>query len=268
MDRLKEIVSYFLAAMAMLSLLCAVYKSMNQRLASAGVLAAIFVASALLLYLPQLETFKAFGIEARMQKNLTEAKEILEKVRQASIASAKSAYLNFAWANRWGGISPREKQKALDSVNEQLRAVGVKDEERQAIVKPHVEFIGFDLYFTFYNSLRSVLWHYRTQPTESEGEKVIREWEAKWRPDGLDTILPQLTDGQKLTAYMKQHISRSFINAPEYEKLENLADKVGQIYEGCRIRGGYTEAAFEFIESYKRSDGRPESNYAILMAKP
>jgi hypothetical protein len=46
MDRLKEIVSYFLAAMAMLSLLCAVYESMNQRLGSAGVLATIFVASA------------------------------------------------------------------------------------------------------------------------------------------------------------------------------------------------------------------------------
>lgn len=65
---------------------------------------------------------------------------------------------------------------------------------------------------------------------------------------------------------MKQHISRSFINAPEYEKLENLADKVGEIYEGCRIRGGYTEAAFAFIDH--RGDGRPESDYAILMAKP
>jgi hypothetical protein len=173
MDRLKEIISYFLAAMAMLSLLCAVYESMNQRLGSAGVLAGIFVASAFLVYLPQLETFKAFGIEARMQKNLIEAKEILEKVRQASIASAKSAYLNFAWANRWGGMSPREKQRALDSVNEQLRAVGVKDEERQVIVKPYVELIGFDLYHTFYNSVRSVLWRYRTQPTEIEGAKVI-----------------------------------------------------------------------------------------------
>jgi hypothetical protein len=213
-------------------------------------------------------TFKAFGIEARMQKNLTEAKEILEKVRQASIASAKSAYLNFAWANRWGGMSAREKQKALDFVNEQLRAVGVKDEERQAIVKPHVELIGYDLYFTFYNAVRSVLWHHRTQPTEIEGTKVISEWEAKWRPDGLNAILPQLTDGQKLTTYMKQHIPRSFIDAPESEKLENLADKVGEIYEGCRIRGGYTEAAFEFLDSYGRSMGRPESDYAILMAKP
>jgi hypothetical protein len=101
-----------------------------------------------------------------MQKSLNEAKEILEEVRRASIASAKSAYLNFAWANRLGGMSAREKQKALDSVDEQLRAVGVKDEDRQAIVKPHVELIGFDLYFTFYNSVRSVLWHHRTQPDE------------------------------------------------------------------------------------------------------
>jgi hypothetical protein len=223
----------------------------------------------LLLYLPQLETFKAFGIEARMQKNLIEAQEILEKVRQASIASAKSAYLNFAWANRLGGMSPREKQRALDSVNEQLRAVGVKDEERQVIVKPHVELIGFDLYFTFYNAVRSVLWHYSTQPTtQIEGTKVMSEWEAKWRPDGLNALQPQLTDGRTLTAYMKQHIPRSFISAPESEKLENLADKVGEIYEGSRKHGGYTEAAFEFIDSYGRSDGRPESDYAILMAKP
>jgi hypothetical protein len=124
------------------------------------------------------------------------------------------------------------------------------------------------LYITFYNSVRSVLSHYRTQPTEIEGAKIISEWEAKWRPDSLNAILPQLTDGQTLTAYMKQHISRSFINAPEYEKLENLADKVGEIYDGCRILGGYTEAAFEFIDSYDRRDGRPESNYDILMAKP
>jgi hypothetical protein len=90
-------------------------------------------------------------------------------------------------------MSAREKQKALDSVNEQLRAVGVKDEERQAIVTPHVEFIGFDLYFKFYSSVRSVLWHHRTQPTEIEGAKAISEWEAKWRPSGLNAILPQLT---------------------------------------------------------------------------
>jgi hypothetical protein len=267
MDRLKEIFSYFLAAMAMLSLLCAVYEAMNQRLGSSGVLAAIFTATAFLLYLPQLETFKAFSVEVRLQKNLDRAQEILDKLRQTSIASAEPAYLNFAWANRFGGMSPSEKQRALDSVNEQLRAVGVKDDELQVIVKPHVELIGYDFYMIFYRSVRSVLWHYRTQPTEIEGTKLIGEWDAKWRPGGLSSIQPWLTDGQKLTAYMKQHMSRSSINKPEYEKLVNLADKVGEIYEGCRIRGGYTDAAFGFIESYKAIGG-PESDYDTLMAKP
>jgi hypothetical protein len=97
--------------MAMLSLLCAVYEAMNQRLATSGVLTGIFVAAALLIYLPQLEIFKAFGVEARMQKNLDRAQEILDKLRQVSIASAKSAYLNFAWSGRLGGMSEREKQR-------------------------------------------------------------------------------------------------------------------------------------------------------------
>jgi hypothetical protein len=54
MDRLKEIVSYCFAAIGIVSLVCAVYESMNQRLSSALLLAAIFVACAFLLYLPQL----------------------------------------------------------------------------------------------------------------------------------------------------------------------------------------------------------------------
>jgi len=41
MEHVKELFIYFLAAMAMFSLLCAVYETMNQRLGSAGVLSAI-----------------------------------------------------------------------------------------------------------------------------------------------------------------------------------------------------------------------------------
>ena len=100
MDRLKEIFAYFLAAMAMFSLLCAVYQEMNDRLSSAGLLAGIFVATAILLYLPDVETFKGFAIEAKMQiqQKLDRAEEILGKMRQLSIANAKVAYFSLAWA--------------------------------------------------------------------------------------------------------------------------------------------------------------------------
>jgi hypothetical protein len=69
---------------------------------------------------------------------------------------------------------------------------------------------------------------------------------------------------------MKQHISRSIIPAPEYVKLEALADKIGELYEGCRKRGGYTDEALNVVESYrdKARTGQPEEYYNILMAAP
>ncbi len=266
MERLKEILTYFLAAMAMLSLLCAVYEAMNQRLASSGVLAGIFIAAALLIYLPQMETFKAFGVEAKMvQQTVDRAQEILEKVRQASIASAKSAYMIFAWSGRLGGMSEREKQNALDAVSEQLRNIGVKDDELRTIQQPHIELIGYDLYLLFYNSVRGVILH--EHPPASDDGRVISEWEARWRPSGLDFIRPSLTNGRQLTSFMKQQISPSIITTPrEYSKLESLA---GQLYEGCRSRGGYTDEALKFLESYRADTfpGTPEAYYNALMSE-
>jgi hypothetical protein len=267
MDRLKEILSYFLAAMAMLSLLCAVYEAMNQRLASAGTLAGIFIAAALLMYLPQLEAFSAFGVEARMQKTLDRAQEILDKVREVSIASAKSAYLDLAWSGRLGGVSFREKQKVLDSVDQQLRRIGVKDDELRAIVQPYIELIGYDFIVEFYNMARGALLHNRTPG--NEGAKVVAEWEAKWTPNGVDPIRSWLVDGRKLTSYFKQQISRSAMPALEYDKLARFADKIGELYEGCRNRGGYTDEALSAFESYRdKVNGTPEGYYNILMAEP
>jgi hypothetical protein len=275
MDALKEIFTYFIAAMAMLALLCSVYEAMNQRVSSALLLAGIFVACALLMYLPQLETFKAFGVEAKLQQKLDRAEEILGKMRQLSIASAKAAYLNLAWSNRLGGIEPRDKQKTLDAINAQLRTVGISDDEWREIVRPYIELIGYDLYFVFYNAARSAVSHY-AQTSQSDGRKtqaetlkLVQEWDAKWTPTGLDALTPFLSDGQRFTAYMKQEISPSFIEPAAYDKLVKLADTIGALYEECRERGGYTDKALLYLQEYnKGNNGELAGYYAKLMASP
>jgi hypothetical protein len=52
-------------------------------------------------------------------------------------------------------------------------------------------------------------------------------------------------------------------------KLESLADKIGQLYEGCRSRGGYTDEALKFLESYRADTfpGTPEAYYNALMSE-
>jgi hypothetical protein len=54
MDRVRDIFLYFVAALAMFSLLCAVYQAMNDKLWSATLLGSIFLVSALVLYIPRL----------------------------------------------------------------------------------------------------------------------------------------------------------------------------------------------------------------------
>jgi hypothetical protein len=263
MDKLKEIFTYFLAAMAMLSLLCAVYEAMNQRLASAGVLGGIFLAAAFLIYLPQLETFRAFGVEARMQKNLDRAQEILDKVRQVSIASAKSAYLSFAWSGRLGGMPERDKQKVLDSVHDQLRDIGVSNDDLRAIEAPHIQLIGYDLSVLFYHAVRGAMRHARAP------EKSIEDWDIKWTPSGLESVLPSLADGRRLTTYLKQQIPLSIISAPEVGTFEGLANKIGELYEGCLDRGGYTEGALRFVDLFREHSGAvPDSYYELVTAEP
>jgi hypothetical protein len=146
MDRMKEIFSYFLAAMAMLLLLGSGYQAINERLASAGVLAGLFIAAAFLLYLPQLETFKAFAVEVRLRQSLDRAEEILGRLKGLAIISAKVSYMTLAWGNRIGSPSAKQKQAILDGVNEQLVALNVAKDERREIVRPLVRLIGVDMW--------------------------------------------------------------------------------------------------------------------------
>ncbi len=124
MDKMKDLLGYFLAAMAMFALLCAVYEAMNQRVASAGVLGTLFLVTALLFYLPQLEVIKAFGVEAKMRETLTEAQEIIARMKNLAEVNAEAAYELIAWGNRFGGMPFEEKQKLIDNIDLQLKSLG------------------------------------------------------------------------------------------------------------------------------------------------
>ena len=276
MDRLKEIFAYFLAAMAMFALLCAVYEAMNQRLASSGVLAGIFVAAALLMYLPQMGTFKAFGVEATLiQQKLDRAEEILEKMKQLSIASAKSAYLGLAWSSRIGGIEPRKKQEVLDLISDQLRTIGISDDDRRDIARPHVELIGYDLYFVFLNVARAAVSQYVQMLSANGGTidtpktQLIREWQNKMVWTGFEPIEPSLKDGKSFAAYLKTQIVPSIVKSAANDKLMQFADIIGGIYSVCRDRGGYTVDAIAFLDKFQKvPNGDSAKLYDMLMKTP
>jgi hypothetical protein len=149
MDRVREIFLYFVAALAMFALLCAVYQAMNNKLGSATVLGTIFLVGSLIVFIPQLEVLKAWGVEARLRQSLDRAEEIIGRLRQLSVISAKATYTAMTWSNRLGAPSAKEKQALLDQVDEQLTSLDVSEQERAQIVSPYVKFIALDYFQIF-----------------------------------------------------------------------------------------------------------------------
>jgi hypothetical protein len=180
MDRVREIFLYFVAALAMLSLLCAVYQAMNDKLMSAGVLGTIFLVSALVLFIPRLEVLKAWGVEARLRESLDRAEEIIARIRRLSTLSARVTYLTMAWSNRWGEPSARERMALLDDIDKQLQEMNVTPQERKAIVRPLIGMVGVDLY----NIYVQVFTDYMNARKNRTPEDAAKETEWRQRAVG------------------------------------------------------------------------------------
>jgi len=79
MDRVREIFLYVVAALSMIALLCAVYQAMNDKNGSAVVLGTIFLVGALIVFIPDLEVLKAWGVEAKLRQRLNQADQIIAR---------------------------------------------------------------------------------------------------------------------------------------------------------------------------------------------
>jgi hypothetical protein len=100
MDRVREIVLFVAAVIAVFAFIAAVYQSVNEKLGSAALCAGMAVAFTLMDFLPKLEIFEAFGVKAHLNKTVNESDTLLEKIsdlhwmlEQTAPASAPSVQI-------------------------------------------------------------------------------------------------------------------------------------------------------------------------------
>jgi hypothetical protein len=88
-------------------------------------------------------------VDVRLRRSLDRAEELLARLKDLSVISAKTSYLTLAWGNRVGTPLAKDKQEILDQFDEQLTALKVNGDENREIAKPYVQFIAVDLYTIF-----------------------------------------------------------------------------------------------------------------------
>lgn len=260
MERVRDIFLYFVAALAMFALLCAVYQAMNDKKASAITLAAIFFVCAMIVFIPKLDVLEAWGVKAQLNKTLDRAEEIIGKMKRLSEINARASYMTMAWSNRMGTPSAKEKQAILDEVDAQLSDLNVTDQERQIITRPYVQMIGWDFYLLFTQVLdRYMTWkqddlvrRLNANNTE-ENRRAVQEFPAKqseWRSRALGDGAFERVSTFKLAEELQRATPNSWLDEREQRPTEAFKAQLVSLFEGCRRKGGYTPEAAEFYDRY------------------
>jgi hypothetical protein len=144
---------YLFAVAAIISFALAVYLALYDRKGASAILGAMALVSALLAYLPQLDSLSAFALNLKLRSSLDRADEILTRLRNLSIVNAKLAYTTLGWGNRLSAPSASDKQHLLDEMDRQLAAMGVSSTERAEMQRSYVRFIGIDFYALFVRAI-------------------------------------------------------------------------------------------------------------------
>jgi hypothetical protein len=263
MDRLREIFLYAVAALALFALLGAVYQAMNRQLGSAATLGAIFLVGALIVFIPQLEVLKAWGIEARLTKTLDRAEEIIGRLRRLSAISAKATYMQMTWGNRMAAPPAAEKQAILDEIDQQLADLNVSPEERSAITRPFVQMIGFDLYLIFnqvlqkYAAEKNAALIQRVNSSQKEEDRgaiqshgsTITAWTKRIEGKSPFEMLATYKFEDELERIMPR--ADEWLNQKELETARSFKEELVALFKDCEKKGGYTPAAAAFNQAYR-----------------
>jgi hypothetical protein len=265
MDKLRDILMMVAGAFAIFSLILAVYQAMQKELASAGLLATIFLVCTLIVFIPQLEVLKAWGIEARLRQTVNEAVATLENLKRLSATSARSTYLTAAWGNRMGAPTAKAKQAVLDEVDKQLIDLKISDEERREIVRPYIQMIGFDFYLIYtrlfdrYLNFKSdELMRRYNAGNSPESKKALEDFRDKpgtWRSRALRPNIWEGLDGAKLLKELDQASPAAWLEPNEVKAAEDLKADIVKLFKDCEAKGGYTPEAAGFYDKYHDTGG-------------
>jgi hypothetical protein len=120
--------------------------------AAATLMGTLFVVLILMTFLPEMETFKAFGVEMKLRARLTEAEDLLKKLRALTVLNANTAYHLLTYGNRWDG-SVRETYRTARAIDAFMKDMNCDAEE---IRKAKTAFVGMgvrDLFGRYYNAV-------------------------------------------------------------------------------------------------------------------
>lgn len=114
--------------------------------AGIGVGAGIFLL--FFVFLPEFEKFEGFGFKGKLRKKIKEVDEALERLREFSPLIASMLFQMLNRLGRWSGpISRKGQFEFIENVKEQLKTMGISDDQIEKLLEETHKQIEFDMAF-------------------------------------------------------------------------------------------------------------------------
>lgn len=212
--------------------------------------ASLSVVSGFLLLLftniENIESIKALGLEAKLTKSINEANVLISQLRNVITPQTEMLFSTMAYNGRYGKISRREEARFVERITEQLRSIGVSEEQID-IAKKDVYFfnaidIGREIVIHLTNLLLAKEQEARTifnnLSNASRGGGLLFEAEAgdirKWAVI-REAVAKTLSDRNYDELYGRLI---GFIDSPDVftpEEKEKIMEKMGEQLEDLRF---------------------------------
>jgi hypothetical protein len=254
---------------AFVCLVLAIVLAVSDNVAAGTLLAALFVVLFVFHELPQIEYFKALGVEAKLRARLSEADDILTKLSQAARAQAQFLYLQFGWGSRIGGARQQQKQQIIDATDQVLQELGVSENEILAMKQDYLRFAALD---QFNNLCRVVDIAVRSQKRANQArlsELSTNEDSSAYRKLKSDQDKLSELDGQhgnpledivkggqlnRFEDYCRQQVPVELLSEQDARILSSFADKTAASVKRCLASGRIDDEAAQLTDFHDAED--------------
>jgi hypothetical protein len=216
-----------------------------------------------LVFMPKLEVFKVWGVEAKLQQTVTEAVATLASVKRLAEISARASYLIIAWGNRFDGPRAKEKQAVLDDIDAQLAELKVAPAEIANIQRPFVKMVRLDFFFLFQGVLNQYATlinaklqndvHTGPDPSVASGlvmkhSDLITAWTKRTQNENPAASLESESLEDLLNAFIPKR--GEWLNDKDLAVIQKFKSEIVRLNADCEKKGGYTSEASTYYDRY------------------
>jgi hypothetical protein len=213
-----------------------------------------------LAYVPQLDSIKGGFVDAKFNRTLNQANEIIARLSKMALINARVGYTTLAWGNRLGSPYAKDKQAILDEIDRQLVDLKVSADDRREISRTLVNLIGVDLFYNFRSTMEQVVSEKqrqlgqatvqkeKTPESQSAYEKAI-EQAASWRRE-LDKhyLIETFSLPDALI------IPTNLLDEREQQIAKKFRDHFVTMFTECSKKGGYTSESAALIDNFNNDE--------------